>query len=126
MSEFVLFAFLHFTANKTNSFVCFLGKSTARPNCFWFYMTFSSTNRFKYILPYSPISRSGYFSIVIFSLVKESWSIGKLDSNIVTSISYSTPVPPSSSANDSMLVHIPRFHSRFDFQVGHSSRIFCS
>ena len=33
--KFVLFAFLLFTANKTNSFVRFLEKSTARPNCFW-------------------------------------------------------------------------------------------
>ena len=29
-NEFVLFAFLFFTANKSNSFVCFLGESTAR------------------------------------------------------------------------------------------------
>ena len=36
-----LFAFLLFTANKTNSLVRFLGESTARPNCFWFYLTFT-------------------------------------------------------------------------------------
>jgi hypothetical protein len=41
MNEFVSFAFLLFTANKTNSFVRFLGESMARPNCFWFYLTFS-------------------------------------------------------------------------------------
>ena len=40
MNEFVLFAFWQFTANKTNSFVCFLGESMAHPNCFWFYLTF--------------------------------------------------------------------------------------
>ena len=37
---FVLFAFLLFMASKTNSLVHFLGESTARPNCFWFYLTF--------------------------------------------------------------------------------------
>ena len=41
-NEFVLFAFLLFTANKTNSFVCFLAESMARPNCFRFYLTFTS------------------------------------------------------------------------------------
>ena len=39
-NEFVLFAFLLFTANKTNSFVRFWGESTAHPNCFWFHLTF--------------------------------------------------------------------------------------
>ena len=28
-------------ANKTNSFVHFLGESTAGQSCFWFYLTFS-------------------------------------------------------------------------------------
>ena len=41
MNEFVLFALLLFTANKSNSFVRFLGESTARQSCFWFYLTFS-------------------------------------------------------------------------------------
>ena len=36
---FVLFVFLLFTANKTNS-VHFLGESTMRQSCFWFYLTF--------------------------------------------------------------------------------------
>ena len=40
-NEFDLFAFLLFTANKTNSSVHFMGESTARPNCFRFYLTFS-------------------------------------------------------------------------------------
>ena len=40
-NEFVLFAFLLFTANKTNSFVCFLGETTSRPNRFWLYLTFN-------------------------------------------------------------------------------------
>ena len=40
--EFVLFASLLFTANKTNLFFCFLGESTARQSCFWFYLTFKN------------------------------------------------------------------------------------
>ena len=39
--KFVLFAFLLFTANKSNSSVCFLGESTARQSAFWFYLTFN-------------------------------------------------------------------------------------
>ena len=39
--KFVLFAFLLFTANKSNSSVCFLGESTARQSAFWFYLTFT-------------------------------------------------------------------------------------
>ena len=35
-NEFVLFAFFYFTANKTNSFVHFLGESTARQSAFGF------------------------------------------------------------------------------------------
>ena len=41
MDEFDLFAFLLFTANKSNSFVRFLGKSTARQSAFQFYLTFT-------------------------------------------------------------------------------------
>ena len=44
-NEFVLFVFLLFMANKTNSFVRFLGESMARPNCFWFYMTFNPKSK---------------------------------------------------------------------------------
>ena len=36
MNEFVLFAFLLFTAKKPNSFVHFLGESTARQSAFGF------------------------------------------------------------------------------------------
>ena len=39
--EFVLFAFLLFTANKSNSSVRFLGESTARQSAFRFYLTFN-------------------------------------------------------------------------------------
>ena len=38
--EFVLFAFLLFTANKSNSSVRFLGESTAHQSAFRFYLTF--------------------------------------------------------------------------------------
>ena len=39
-NEFVLFAFLLFTANKSNSSVPFLGESTAHKTAFRFYLTF--------------------------------------------------------------------------------------
>ena len=39
--EIVLFAFLLFTANKSNSSVRFLGESTARQSAFRFYLTFT-------------------------------------------------------------------------------------
>ena len=39
--EFVLFAFLLFTANKSNSSVRFLGESMARQSDFRFYLTFT-------------------------------------------------------------------------------------
>ena len=39
--EFVLFAFLLFTANKSNSSIRFLGESTAHQTSFRFYLTFS-------------------------------------------------------------------------------------
>ena len=41
-NEFVLFAFLLFTANKSNSFVRFFGECTASQSCSWFYLTFIS------------------------------------------------------------------------------------
>jgi hypothetical protein len=47
MNEFVLFDFLLFMANKTNSFVLFLGESTARQNCFRFYLTFISQAEYR-------------------------------------------------------------------------------
>ena len=37
--EFVLFAFLLFTANKSNSSIRFLGESTTCQSAFWFYLT---------------------------------------------------------------------------------------
>ena len=39
--KFVLFAFLLFTANKSNSSVRFLGEFKARQSAFWFYLTFT-------------------------------------------------------------------------------------
>ena len=41
--EFVLFAFLLFMANKTNSTVHFLGESIARQSAFRFYLTFKQS-----------------------------------------------------------------------------------
>ena len=38
--KFVLFAFLFFMANKSNSSINFLGESTACQSAFWFYLTF--------------------------------------------------------------------------------------
>ena len=38
--EFVLFAFLLFTANNSNQSARFLGESTARTSAFQFYLTF--------------------------------------------------------------------------------------
>ena len=38
--EFVLFAFLLFMANKSNSSVCFLGEFTVHQSAFRFYLTF--------------------------------------------------------------------------------------
>ena len=43
--EFVLFAFLLFTANKSNSSVRFLGESTARQSALRFYLTFNAYNK---------------------------------------------------------------------------------
>ena len=40
-AEFVLFAFLLFMANKSNSSLHFLGESTAHQSAFWFYLTYS-------------------------------------------------------------------------------------
>ena len=44
--EFVLFAFLLFTANKSNSSVRFLGESTACQSAFQFYLTFRHSTGF--------------------------------------------------------------------------------
>ena len=41
--EFVLFAFLLFMANKSNSSVHFLGESTNHQSAFRFFLTFSSS-----------------------------------------------------------------------------------
>ena len=45
ISEFVLFAILLFTANKSNLSVRFLGESTARQSAFWFNLTFSKLGK---------------------------------------------------------------------------------
>jgi hypothetical protein len=43
--EFILFAFLLFTASKSNSFICFLGESTACQSAFRFYLSFSDRQK---------------------------------------------------------------------------------
>ena len=51
--EFDLFAFLLFTANKSNSSVCFLGESTACQSAFRFYLTFTQESKLVHIKSYS-------------------------------------------------------------------------
>ena len=57
MDEFVLFAFLLFKANKSNSSIRFLGESTAHQSAFWFYLTFSwlASKNVIYVLTYVPM-----------------------------------------------------------------------
>ena len=55
MDEFVLFAFLLFTANKSNSSVRFLGESMAHQSAFWFYLTFSQLSSYVTLLKNSQI-----------------------------------------------------------------------
>ena len=43
--EFDLFAFLLFTANKSNSSVHFFGESTARQSAFWYLLTFNANTK---------------------------------------------------------------------------------
>jgi len=42
--DLVLFAFLLFTANKSNLPIHFMGESTARQSAFRFYLTFTKAN----------------------------------------------------------------------------------
>ena len=70
MNEFVLFAFLLFTANKTNSFVRFLGESMARPNCFRFYLTFSDHKKFANSGPLASNFKGFCWSLEQFSLTE--------------------------------------------------------
>ena len=79
MDEFVLFAFLLFTANKSNLSVRFLGESMARRSAFWFYVTFIC-NRYVDILQSEVIDqqvltmckKAGHFGIVHFFLQMKS------------------------------------------------------
>ena len=52
--EFVLFAFLLFTAKESNLAVCFLGESTARQSAFRFHLTFTSLPPAHMSYPYPP------------------------------------------------------------------------
>ena len=56
--EFDLFAFLLFTANKSNSSVRFFGESTARQSAFRFYLNFSIKFVFHQILQMSTFKKS--------------------------------------------------------------------
>ena len=71
-NKFVLFAFLLFTANKTNLFVNLLGESTARPKFFWFYLTFTkmeiSSNFFA-------SSENFNFKLLLERTVCDSWLV---------------------------------------------------
>ena len=64
--EFDLFAFLLFTANKSNSSVCVLGESTARKSTFWFALTYI----------YAQIDSSIYnsFDLLIFIIEFDDWN----------------------------------------------------
>ena len=67
--EFVLFAFLLFTANKSNSSVRFLGESTASQSAFRFYLTFRRIIR-KHIelgkrIPFP------FFQIAIYTVIEK-------------------------------------------------------
>ena len=57
--KFVLFAFLLFTANKTNSFFRFLEESTWRQSCFLFHLTFSTSISYKKML-------KSFFDILLY------------------------------------------------------------
>ena len=58
-NKFVLFAFLLFTANKTNSFFRFLEESTWRQSCFLFHLTFSTSISYKKML-------KSFFDILLY------------------------------------------------------------
>ena len=54
-----MFAFILFTANKTNSFIRFLGEYTACQSCFRFYLTFNISN-----INFSLFEKIQQFSII--------------------------------------------------------------
>ena len=66
--EFVLFAFLLFTANKSNSSVHFLRESKARQSAFWFYLTFRKTDNDEF--------RCLFFSLQLLGLFLPSKNCG--------------------------------------------------
>jgi hypothetical protein len=73
--------FLLFTANKTNSFIRFLGESTASPNCFQFYLfnsiSFFLFDKFEWICLLWPIYATHYITNFRKSIgidgLEESW-----------------------------------------------------
>jgi len=69
--DYILFAFLLFTANKSNSSVCFLGESMVHQSAFRFYLTFSTeTNRILYENPDAQVfgTRSTRVSFIMRAL----------------------------------------------------------
>ena len=75
MDEFVLFAFLLFTANKSNSSVRFLGESTALQAAFWFYLTFSKGHLISkqiFFFSFEPKTQRNYFAISALASKKSS------------------------------------------------------
>ena len=76
--EFVLFAFLLFTANKSNSSVHFLGESTARQSAFRFYLIFYAVSKFSGRLSQISLSFSKKLNFKNSSLcVRELFSLQK-------------------------------------------------
>ena len=75
--EFVLFAFLLFTANKSNSSVRFLGESTARQSAFRFYLTFRGIQFEKFTMSLVTLTqvKIDYQTQSLFS-IQTWWSVG--------------------------------------------------
>ena len=69
--EFVLFAFLLFTANKSNFSVRFLEESTAHQSAFWCYLTFNQ-NCCKELEKYNGTDLRRNFTAVIIFLAEGS------------------------------------------------------
>ena len=63
----ILFPFLLFSANKTNSFIRFWRESTARPNCFGFYLTFKYITLFQIFFRYCCLDMN-FFGFSVMNL----------------------------------------------------------
>ena len=78
-NKFVFIAFLLYTANKTNSFVHFLGESTARRNCFRFIWPLFFTKTKSRISQRPPVEgkrwRGNAVSVSLGNSIKRIWRI---------------------------------------------------